>query len=152
VNEKTMAQLARAPAADAGVPMIYRILGAARELQTRLEGALDEIGLSSAKMGLLSALVKAGEPMPLSGLAECNKCVRSNVTQLVDRLEAEGLVRRIADPDDRRVTLAALTHEGRQAYARGARVIGLQEQDILRSLDRDEAAALVRVLEQLTQE
>ena len=139
-----------ASTADAGVPLIFRILGAARELQTRMEDALDEIGLSPGKVGVLKTLAKAGEPVPLSELADCNKCVRSNVTQLVDRLEADGLVRRVNDPDDRRVTLASLTSEGRKAFVQAKRVIELQERELMRSLSADEAAALVRVLEQLT--
>jgi DNA-binding MarR family transcriptional regulator len=36
-------------------------------------------------------------------------CVRSNITQLIDRMQAEGLVRRIPDPQDRRSVRAALT-------------------------------------------
>jgi DNA-binding MarR family transcriptional regulator len=135
---------------DTGVPLIYQILGAARELQDRLDSALDEIGLSSGKVGVLKTLAFAGKPVPLSELAECNKCVRSNVTQLVDRLEADGLVRRVADPDDRRVTLASLTPEGRKAFTQAREVIDLQEQEILKVLNPKEAAALVRVLEELT--
>lgn len=137
-------------AVSAEVPLVFKILGAARELQNRLEDALDQIGLSPGKLGVLRALAKAGEPLPLSELAECNKCVRSNVTQLVDRLEADGLVRRISDPDDRRVTRAELTHNGRMSYLEGSRVVAEQEKEILRSLSDEEAGALVRVLEQLT--
>jgi len=135
---------------DAGTPLIFRILNASRELQARLEGALDEIGLSMGKAGVLKTLAKAGKPVPLSELAECNKCVRSNVTQLVDRLEADGLVRRIADPDDRRVTLASLTPEGRKAFEKALRIIEDQEQAVLRALNPKDGAALVRALEGLT--
>lgn len=119
-------------------------------LESRVEDALAEIGLSPGKVGVLHTLAEAREPVPLSELANCNKCVRSNVTQLVDRLEATGLVRRVDDPDDRRVTRAVLTHEGRQSYIRATRVIARQDQEILRMLSPEEATALVRVLEQLT--
>jgi DNA-binding MarR family transcriptional regulator len=141
-----------APAAtpETGVPLIFRILGPARELQNRLEDALEEIGLSTGKVGVLRTLAESRLPVPLSELAECSKCVRSNVTQLVDRLEADGLVRRVDDPDDRRVTRAALTHEGRKSYLKAVRVIGNQEKEILRTLNPEEAAALVRALEQLS--
>jgi DNA-binding MarR family transcriptional regulator len=135
---------------DEAVPLIFRILGAARELETRVEAALDKIGLSPAKAGVLRALAKAGDPMPLSELAACNKCVKSNVTQLIDRLEADGLVRRISDPDDRRVTRASLTHEGRMAYNQAKRVVQQQERELFRLLGDEEAAALTRMLEQLS--
>ena len=147
-SPRTVTLVADTP--DAGTPLIFRILSASRELQARLEGALDEIGLSMGKAGVLKTLAKVGKPVPLSELAECNKCVRSNVTQLVDRLEADGLVRRIADPDDRRVTLASLTPEGMKAFENALRIIEDQEQAVLRVLNPKEGAALVRALEGLT--
>ena len=130
---------------------LFRVLGAAREIQSRLEAALDEIGLSPAKAGVLKALAKSGEPMPLHELAVCNKCVRSNVTQLVDRLEADGLVRRIADPDDRRVTLAELTTEGRKGYLEAVRIVTSQERELLRALGEPESEALTRALDQISE-
>ena len=39
-------------------------------------------------------------------------CDASNVTGIVDRLEARGLVERRPDPGDRRVKMLALTDEG----------------------------------------
>jgi len=50
--------------------------------------------------------------MSLSDLADNQHCVRSNITQLVDRLEQDGLVRRRHDPADRRGVLAELTPPG----------------------------------------
>jgi DNA-binding MarR family transcriptional regulator len=135
---------------DIGVPLIFQILNAARELQSRLETSLDELDLSPGKAGVLKTLARAGKPVPLSELAECNKCVRSNVTQLVDRLEADGLVRRTDDPDDRRVTLASLTDKGRKTYILAQRVVDQHEQEILGVLSPKEAAALTRVLRELT--
>ena len=129
---------------------LFRVLGAAREIQSRLEAALDDIGLSPAKAGVLKALAKAGEPLPLSELAICNKCVRSNVTQLVDRLETDGLVRRIADPEDRRVTRAELTTEGRKAYLEALRIVISQERELLRALGEHESEALTQALDQIT--
>ena len=55
----------------------------------RLENELAAAGLSMAKVGVLRILAGAEEPMPLSELAEHSRCVRSNMTQLVDRLETE---------------------------------------------------------------
>ncbi len=130
--------------------LVFRILGAARELETQVEEALDKIGLSPAKAGVLRALAKAGDPLPLSEVASCNKCVKSNIPQLVDRLEADGLVRRVSDPDDRRVTLASLTHEGRMAYVQATRVIQQFERELYRRLGGDDADGLVRALEQLS--
>src|SRR6267378_703279 len=75
--------------------MMYSLVRAAHALESRLEEALEQVGLSLAKFGALSHLVKEGEPLSLSECAMKMTCVRSNVTQLVDRLEADGLVRRV---------------------------------------------------------
>ncbi|MFC9291009.1 MarR family winged helix-turn-helix transcriptional regulator [Streptomyces sp. NPDC057052] len=68
--------------------------------------------LTGAQARLLSLL--SLEPMPMRKLAVKLKCEPSNVTGIVDRLEARGLVERRPDPTDRRVKLAAATDEGRR--------------------------------------
>ncbi len=135
--------------ADHDVPLIFQLFGAARELQSRLEDALDHIGLSCGKLGVLRVLTLAGEPIALSDLAQYNRCVPSNVTQLVDRLEADGLVRRVNDSKDRRVTRAALTHEGRMAWIQAKKVVAQHERDLLRIMSEEEIASLTRILKQL---
>lgn len=54
----------------------------------------------------------SSEGVPLSKICEEMVADNSNLTRLVDRLEARGLVRRAADTRDRRVTLVQLTVEG----------------------------------------
>ena len=75
------------------------VTGTLHAIVGRLEAALEPLGLSLAKFGVLSKLVAAEEPLPLRLLAEQCACVRSNITQLVDRLEADKLVRRADDPE-----------------------------------------------------
>jgi DNA-binding MarR family transcriptional regulator len=82
------------------------------------EDAAAEHALTGAQARLLSLL--ALEPLPMRRLAQQLKCEPSNVTGIVDRLEARGLVERRPDPADRRVKLAAATTEGR-GVARGLR-------------------------------
>ncbi|MYS24126.1 MULTISPECIES: MarR family winged helix-turn-helix transcriptional regulator [unclassified Streptomyces] len=62
------------------------------------------------------ALLSTG-PMPMRQIAQRLKCEPSNVTGIVDRLEAQGLAERRADPGDRRVKLAAATTAGRTTAA-----------------------------------
>jgi DNA-binding MarR family transcriptional regulator len=68
--------------------------------------------------------------------------VKSNITQLVDRLEADGFVARQADPGDRRSRLAALTAAGRRAAKEGARVLEAAERDVFSRLSRHEVEQL----------
>lgn len=79
-------------------------------------------------------LIRAGEALPLSRLAERLSCVKSNMTQAVDRLEVEGLVMRVDDPEDRRSVLAAVTDEGRRRYETADRALAEAEQQLLRGL------------------
>ncbi|NJN18197.1 MAG: MarR family transcriptional regulator [Oscillochloris sp.] len=53
------------------------------------------------------------EGVPLSQICQEMLSDNSNLTRLVDRLEARGLVQRASDPNDRRVTLVQLTAAGK---------------------------------------
>ncbi|MBK6427594.1 MAG: MarR family transcriptional regulator, partial [Blastocatellia bacterium] len=94
-------------------PLWKLILHASQRVESAFESELAPIGLSLSKLNVLAILLEAGEPLPLSRLAAKLACVKSNVTQLVDRLETEGLVARVDDPNDRRSVLASITDLGR---------------------------------------
>ncbi|HWO88113.1 MAG TPA: MarR family transcriptional regulator [Gemmatimonadales bacterium] len=106
-----------------GAHIAAAIRKAAAELERRLEATLGRLELSLAKYGVLHSLAAAEQPLALSDLAARLACVRSNITQLVDRLEAEGLVKRIDDPSDRRSVLAELTPKGQDLERAGAEAI-----------------------------
>jgi len=88
--------------------------------------------------------------LPLSDLAARQHCVRSNITQLMDRLEKDRLVRRRADPDDRRSILAELTPAGEQAHAKGVRALADAQRAIVSALKAGEATSLQNALSALT--
>ncbi|HEX7275788.1 MAG TPA: MarR family transcriptional regulator [Acidimicrobiales bacterium] len=56
------------------------------------------------------------QPLSMGELADRLFCDASNVTGIVDRLEARGLVERQPDPDDRRVRRLVLTDAGRELW------------------------------------
>jgi len=130
--------------------VVSSLLETAEAVEARLEAAVSPLGLSLAKLGVLHPLAEARGPLPLSALAERQHCVRSNITQLVDRLEKDGLVRRRPDPADRRGVLAALTPAGEQAYAKGMRALVETQQAIVRTLDAGDAKSLKSALDALT--
>jgi DNA-binding MarR family transcriptional regulator len=118
----------------------FHVVGALHAVEAQLEAALEPLGLSLAKLGALAKLVAAGEPLSLGALAERCACVRSNITQLVDRLEADKLVVRVDDPRDRRSVRAELTPEGRGRHAAGMRALEEAERAVLSRIperDRD---------------
>ena len=132
-----------------GCSLTLLLLDAARAVEARAEGALAEVGLSLAKLGALRHLVLAAQPLTLSHLAERHCCGKSNVTQLVDRLEADGFVARVADPDDRRTIRAAVTDSGRAAYARANGLLAELEHTIDTRLGAAPRAELARQLRTL---
>ena len=129
--------------------VLIDVLNAASALESRVDARLAGVGLSLPKLAALHALVNAGDALPLGQLAERLACVKSNVTQLVERLETDGLVRRAFDPTDRRSRLAAITDAGRRAYEEGIRIQCEAEKDLFRALSADETAQLTRLIGKL---
>jgi len=127
-------------------PIFFMLLDAGRAQFARLEEALKTVGLSAAKYKVLSQIAKSKEPVPLRLLAEEQQCVASNVTTLVDRLETDGLVRRVDDPADRRSKRAELTELGKEKAEDGARVVAEVEAAFAESLGPTERLALAKVL------
>jgi DNA-binding MarR family transcriptional regulator len=88
----------------------------------------DKHGLSEGRLHALWALKSAAErQLPLGELADQLEVTPRNVTGLIDHLERDGLVERIDDPADRRLTYARLTTEGAKRLD-GMREQGLQWQ------------------------
>jgi len=145
---KTRARGARRPALEAD-DVMWSLMEAAHAVETQLEGALAEVELSGAKLAALTHLVEAKQPVPLGELAEQCACVRSNITQLIDRLEAEQLVRRVDDPADRRSLRAAITPLGRERQAAGAQKVLEVRRKLAKALGAIDHAALKRALSSL---
>jgi DNA-binding MarR family transcriptional regulator len=125
-------------------PLMLSLLHAAHALEARIEAALETVDLSLPKLNVLTQLVLAGEPLPLSDLAARMACVRSNITQLVDRLEADGLVKREDDPSDRRSIRAALTPLGRERQRSGEKQLDALQAAFAGTLSDADRAALTR--------
>jgi DNA-binding MarR family transcriptional regulator len=129
--------------------VMFSLLQAAHALEARIEEALAGVGLSSAKYTVLAKLARVAEPLTLGELAAHVCCVRSNMTQLVDRLEAEGLVRRVDDLEDRRMVRAALTKLGEEREAAGAEQMDRIQTAVAALLTKGDRAVLERALSAL---
>jgi DNA-binding MarR family transcriptional regulator len=96
-------------------------------------------------------LLEPGRPLPMNRLAETLACDASNVTGLVDRLEARGLVRRVASPQDRRVKVLQLTPTGTRLRASLSRQMTGGSHPLSR-LSLEQQQTLVKLLERLVDE
>ena len=83
----------------------------------RMAAIAQEFELAPMQMQALMAL-PPGQELPMSALAGMLACDASNVTGIVDRLEARGLIERREVPSDRRVKMLAVTSEGGRLRAR----------------------------------
>jgi MarR family transcriptional regulator, organic hydroperoxide resistance regulator len=114
--------------------------------------AAAELDLHPAQAG---ALLQLGSPLPMNELAALLACDNSNVTGLIDRLEARGLVARQPSSQDRRVKHVVLTAAGRRLRERMLARLGRPSRgferlspderrqlgDLLRQVITDDAAA-----------
>ncbi len=107
------------------------------ERPPRFPAVAGEFGLSPMALGLLKSL-EPGTELPMSTMAEWLFCDASNVTSIVDRLGARGLIERRDSPKDRRVKLLALTAEGKD----------LREQALARLHEPPEALASLSLADQ----
>jgi len=115
-----------------------------------LPSVASELQLSLAQCHALH-LIGTDRPMPMGRLAETLACDASNVTGLVDRLEARGLVARRPSTEDRRIRVLVLTPAG--ADVRAALVERMMAPPpALRRLSPREQRALVRILKRLLEE
>ena len=106
-----------------------------------------EFDLSPVQCHVLG-LIEPGQPLPMGRIAETLACDASNVTGLVDRLEARGLVRRQPSDQDRRVKVLDLTPAGARL-----RTVVLERMtrppDSLSRLSPSQQRNLVRILRRL---
>lgn len=101
----------------------------------------DRRSLSVAATSCLSRILHGG-PVRLTALAAAEGISQPSASQLVKRLERQGLVTRVADPGDGRASIIALTERGRALLADRRRNRHERISDLLDTLPADDAAAL----------
>lgn len=90
--------------------LVWKLMQAGKQRMMRLAGELD---LTPMQLHALR-LLEPGEELPMRALAQSLFCDPSNVTGIVDRLEARGLIERRGAEHDRRLKILTLTSEGRR--------------------------------------
>jgi DNA-binding MarR family transcriptional regulator len=88
------------------------------EVRRRLR---DNFDITLPRFDLLAQLERAPNGMTLGELSQRMMVSNGNITGLVDRLAAQGLILRRPAPNDRRVQIVSLTAEGRRFFRAMAR-------------------------------
>ncbi|HEY3329529.1 MAG TPA: MarR family transcriptional regulator [Capsulimonadaceae bacterium] len=134
---------------EGAIGLLALLISTGRLAEGRLDDALAEAGLTFVKWRALNTLLVEGSPLPLCALAGKLSCVKSNITQLVDKLEGDCLVERVSAPDDRRSTLLRLTEPGVDAHKRGREALERATSTVCAELTADQRQSLRILLETL---
>jgi DNA-binding MarR family transcriptional regulator len=126
---------------------VTSVMRAQQILLAQLNALLAPLGITFPRYEALMLLSfsRAGA-LPLGKIGERLQVHRTSVTNIIDKLEADGLVRRVPHENDRRATLAEITDEGRatakkataalNAAAFGIDALGNDEQEAVTALLR----------------
>lgn len=123
---------------DAG-ESIGELLDQAADLTARFLS--DRADLSASAAFVMNRVCREG-PVRLTVLAAKEGVSQPSMTQLIQRLERQGLVTRLADPDDGRASLIGITRHGREVLDDRKRNRRARLTELLATLSPDEAVAL----------
>jgi DNA-binding MarR family transcriptional regulator len=127
-----------------------RLLRAVRPIEVELRRRLErEFGVTLPKFDVMAALARKPAGMTMTEVSRYLMVSNGNVTGLVDRLVADGLVVRVANARDRRATLALLTQKGMRRFTAMADVHARWLEEMLAGFDRGRSETLVGLLDEL---
>ena len=113
------------------------------EVRKRLREGFD---ITLPRFDLLAQLDRAPNGMTLGELSQRMMVSNGNTTGLVDRLAAQGLIRRKLSPADRRVQIVSLTAEGRRFFRAMARANADWIGEIFTDLNKSDIEMLMVLL------
>ncbi|WP_412529060.1 MarR family winged helix-turn-helix transcriptional regulator [Burkholderia lata] len=106
---------------------------------------LRDLGFAMSQVPVLVSLKKAGA-LSQSELARRAQVEQPSMAQLLNRMERDGLVLRVPDPDDRRSRLISLTESAAKGLAKGRAVMDEASEQALAGLSDAEREQLVSLL------
>jgi DNA-binding MarR family transcriptional regulator len=125
------------------------IMRAQQIVLARVDEALRPFELTFARYEALVLLTFSRRgSLPLGKMGERLMIHPTSVTNIVDRLQAQGLVERVSHPTDRRTTLCEITAAGRQIVAAATEAVIAIDLGIVGLTDR-EVAQLTKLLGKL---
>lgn len=136
-------------------PSPFGIYGRIWRLSTTLIGDAEQwlkpLGLTFESFSLIVTLRRSGAPYELNPTALYRESLLTSgaITNRIDRVEDEGLVKRLPDPNDRRGTIVRLTAKGRSLADRAIKLHFEALAETLAALDRSERKQLAALLSKL---
>lgn len=136
----------RGPFATPEEELTLNLVRTADVVQSGLARLFKEHGLSAPLYNILRTLRGEGRALPCLEVAARMVTREPDITRLVDRLEARGLVTRSRPEHDRRVVLIAITDDGLERLDALDRPVAETHRAQLGHLSPDEQAELNRLL------
>ena len=107
--------------------------------------------LNFSEMSAMNLLEEAGGSMRVSDLASALRVTPPTVTQLITRLERDGMLTRRIDPHDRRVVQICLLEKGREHICRVNEHVIQEFSGIYEMLGQEDTQKLIELLERVHQ-
>ncbi len=128
--------------------IVGRISRLSLVVEKELEPVFVQFGLNHWSFDMLATLRRAGDPYRLSPteLFRSMMVTSGTMTNRIDRLTEKGLVRRVADPDDRRGILVELTQQGLELIDRALISHVANEARLLQPFSLEEQQTLATLL------
>jgi DNA-binding MarR family transcriptional regulator len=139
------------PVATLAHEAMLNIFVTAEALGKEADRVLQPHGLTKAQFDILMLLEHqtADGGADQSTLGRMLVVNRSNVTGLIDRMERDGLVKRMADPADRRVNRVRMTPKGMKVLRAAEQAYVARTREVVAALRAAEQEALCRTLERV---
>ena len=119
-----------------------------QQVRSRLR---EQFGTTLPRFDLMAQLERHPEGLKMNELSRLLMVTGGNVTAIVDQLEKESLVERLAEPADRRASRIRLTRAGERSFGEMAQVHEEWVIEMLAGLSRKEHEALLKLLAKLKQ-
>ncbi len=126
----------------------YMINWAARVFTPAIDLRLKPLGISSAHLPVFFAL-GGGDALPQKVLAVAAAVEQPTMAATLNRMERDGLIKRVPDPSDGRSSLVSLTKTARAKVAAVSEATREVNEAALSGLTDDERGALFALLEKV---
>ncbi|MEA1080240.1 MarR family transcriptional regulator [Marinobacter qingdaonensis] len=133
-----------------GIPnrLFFRLFQTGNILQRQVQ---NEMGISAVQWAVLGALSREGfeQGTSFNQLKEYLYVSRQNLDGVLKRMERDGHVQRVPDPQDRRARLVILTDSGRAFWQTLQATIAEFYQQALQGMSFDDGVSLLHLLKKL---
>jgi len=133
---------------DPSLRLFVVLSKAYRSITDQVERDIQKEGLNPTEFGVLELLYHQGE-QPLQKIGDKILLASGSITYVVDKLQEKGLLERKPCPNDRRITYAAISDEGRKLLQSIFPDHWKKIEEITGGLSNEEKEQIIPLLKQL---